>query len=213
MMNRSVMQRQMFKKGGVAGFPDLSGDGKVTQKDILMGRGVVEMQAGGDPMAAMMAQQAPAPAPMMPPQAMPPQAMPPQAMPPQAMPPQMAGAPAPAEPEMGLGGVGEVDQNMVEQMLADVAPAVGDPEQAEDFESMMNAVRGDEATMEQRRMELATLVGEEDAMKTPESVLALVQPVVQIASVDQGIGALAQEEMQEPVQGDMAGGIMSMMGG
>jgi len=203
MMNRSVMQRQMFKKGGVAGFPDLSGDGKVTQKDILMGRGVVEMQAGGDPMAAMMAQQAPAPAPM----------MPPQAMPPQAMPPQMAGAPAPAEPEMGLGGVGEVDQNMVEQMLADVAPAVGDPEQAEDFESMMNAVRGDEATMEQRRMELATLVGEEDAMKTPESVLALVQPVVQIASVDQGIGALAQEEMQEPVQGDMAGGIMSMMGG
>jgi len=40
-----------------------------------------------------------------------------------------------------------------------------------------------------------------------------VQPVVQLASVDQGIGALAQEEMQEPVQGDMAGGIMSMMGG
>ena len=38
MMNRSVMGRQMFAKGGAA-FPDLSGDGKVTQKDILMGRG------------------------------------------------------------------------------------------------------------------------------------------------------------------------------
>ena len=28
-------------------FPDLSGDGKVTQKDILMGKGVVKKQAGG----------------------------------------------------------------------------------------------------------------------------------------------------------------------
>ena len=30
------------------GFPDLSGDGKVTQKDILMGRGVVKKQRGGE---------------------------------------------------------------------------------------------------------------------------------------------------------------------
>ena len=55
-MNRSVMKRQMFENGGAA-FPDLSGDGKVTQKDILMGRGVEFMQEGGiasmgmDPMA------------------------------------------------------------------------------------------------------------------------------------------------------------------
>tara|TARA_R100001591_G_scaffold111823_1_gene123775 strand:- start:1431 stop:1595 length:165 start_codon:yes stop_codon:yes gene_type:complete len=27
-------------------FPDLSGDGKVTQKDILMGRGVIKANAG-----------------------------------------------------------------------------------------------------------------------------------------------------------------------
>tara|TARA_R100000700_G_scaffold3418_5_gene6435 strand:- start:3775 stop:5880 length:2106 start_codon:yes stop_codon:yes gene_type:complete len=33
------------KEGG--GFPDLSGDGKVTQKDILMGRGVISRQGGG----------------------------------------------------------------------------------------------------------------------------------------------------------------------
>ena len=45
-MNRSVMSRQMFKKGGAA-FPDLSGDGQVTQKDILMGRGVVDKAEGG----------------------------------------------------------------------------------------------------------------------------------------------------------------------
>jgi len=29
-------------------FPDLSGDGKVTQKDILMGRGVIKRKRGGD---------------------------------------------------------------------------------------------------------------------------------------------------------------------
>tara|TARA_E500000178_G_C16408979_1_gene482110 strand:- start:253 stop:492 length:240 start_codon:yes stop_codon:yes gene_type:complete len=30
------------KDGGTAKFPDLSGDGKVTKKDILMGRGVIK---------------------------------------------------------------------------------------------------------------------------------------------------------------------------
>ncbi len=29
------------------GFPDLSGDGKVTQKDILMGKGVIKRNMGG----------------------------------------------------------------------------------------------------------------------------------------------------------------------
>ena len=32
---------QGYKDGGAA-FPDLSGDGKVTQKDILIGRGVID---------------------------------------------------------------------------------------------------------------------------------------------------------------------------
>ena len=35
-----------YKKGGAA-FPDLTGDGKVTQKDILKGRGVAGMKNGG----------------------------------------------------------------------------------------------------------------------------------------------------------------------
>ncbi len=41
----------MYGSGGEAessDFPDLSGDGKITQKDILMARGV-EMSNGGDP--------------------------------------------------------------------------------------------------------------------------------------------------------------------
>jgi len=36
-----------MKAGGMAGFPDLSGDGKITQKDILMGRGVIKKAKGG----------------------------------------------------------------------------------------------------------------------------------------------------------------------
>ena len=55
-MMRSYMSRELYAKGGmpprnkmgfmkkggsVKKFPDLSGDGKVTMKDILMGRGVI----------------------------------------------------------------------------------------------------------------------------------------------------------------------------
>ncbi len=36
----AVGQRPMFMAEGGAAFPDLSGDGKITQKDILIGRGV-----------------------------------------------------------------------------------------------------------------------------------------------------------------------------
>jgi len=38
---------EVAKGGSVKKFPDLSGDGKVTQKDILMGRGVIERKRGG----------------------------------------------------------------------------------------------------------------------------------------------------------------------
>jgi len=41
-------QTKAMKDGGEASFPDLSGDGKVTQKDILMGRGVIEKANGGE---------------------------------------------------------------------------------------------------------------------------------------------------------------------
>ena len=39
---------EVAKGGSVSKFPDLSGDGKVTQKDILMGRGVIKKKHGGD---------------------------------------------------------------------------------------------------------------------------------------------------------------------
>ena len=33
-------------KGGSAGFPDLTGDGKISQADILKGRGVIKKNGG-----------------------------------------------------------------------------------------------------------------------------------------------------------------------
>lgn len=42
-----VKKAQGMEKGGAA-FPDLTGDGKVTQKDILKGRGVDLKQEGGE---------------------------------------------------------------------------------------------------------------------------------------------------------------------
>ena len=173
MMNRGVMDRQMFRKGGAAGFPDKNNDGKITQADILLGRGVEFKQEGG--IAGMMA---PPPAPM----------------------PPMA-APAP-EPQA-------MDPQVLETVLASAQQEIGDLDQAEDFETVMNTIRGDEAPIEERYAELAQIVGQEDANRTPESVLTLVQPAMVMASVDQGIGGLAQEEMTQQVSGPMAQGIMS----
>ena len=40
------MKRPMYKKGGKTkskkSFPDMSGDGKVTKKDILMAKGIIK---------------------------------------------------------------------------------------------------------------------------------------------------------------------------
>ena len=191
MMDRGVMQRQMFAKGGAAGFPDLNKDGEVTYADILQGRGV-PMQMGGEPMAAQQAlmQGEVAPPPMQ-----------------MADPAQTAGVPmeqASAEAaEMGI------DPNVVEQMLSQLSSGYGDIDNAESYEQVMNMMRGDNAPIEERRDELADLVGPEDAAATPESVLTLVQPIMQMAVIDQGIGGLAQEAMDTPVEGNMAGGIMS----
>ena len=182
------MGRQMFANGGAA-FPDLSGDGNVTQKDILMGRGVIPMQDGG--MAPMPMPAAPA-APTMDP-----------GMP--SIDPNTVDINQAAQGAMQNG----LDPAMMEGMLTQYAQGMEDLENAEDYETVMNGIRGDELPIEQRYQELASVVGPEDAQQTPESVLALVQPVMMLAAVDQGIGGLAAEEMSAPVEGAMAEGIMS----
>ena len=42
-----MMKKKGMKKGGKTEFPDLTGDGKVTQADILKGRGVKSAKGGG----------------------------------------------------------------------------------------------------------------------------------------------------------------------
>ncbi len=201
------MSRQMFAKGGAAGFPDLSGDGKVTQRDILMGRGV-PMQMGGEPMAAQMAAMPPpmdgAEMPPAPPMA---------GMPPA---PPMAGMPVPPEMPMEQAAMAAmekgIDPGVLEGMLQQAAGSFGNLDAAaetDDYEQVINSIRGDDMPLQERRMELAGVVGDADAAQTPDSVLTLVQPIMQIAAVDQGIGSMAPEAMNTPIEGDMAGGIMS----
>ena len=73
--------------------------------------------------------------------------------------------------------------------------------ESDDFEELMQAIRGDNGSEEDRRNELATVVGEKDAEATPDSVLVLVQPVMQMLSAEEkatGIGQMESGEMAMP---------------
>ena len=106
-------------------------------------------------------------------------------------------------------GASVIDPAQLEQFITNASDQLGNLDDAENYETVINALRGDDASIEQRYEELAQFVGEEDAMQTPESVLTLVQPAIMMSSIDQGIGELAAEEMTQPVEGAMAEGIMS----
>lgn len=177
-MNRSVMKRQMFNRGGAASFPDLTGDGKVTQKDILRGRGVQGFAMGGQPM-------------------MPPAAPPPMAPPPMGAEQALAGAEAQGQ-EMGMMAAEGVMQQI---------------DGAQDYQSLIDGIRGNQQPLEARYAELGGIVGEQDAMQTPESVLALTQPAIMMTeegAVNSGIG-----ELMQGIAGDtsMAGQMGEGVGG
>jgi hypothetical protein len=83
---------------------------------------------------------------------------------------------------------------------------------AEDYEAIINAIRGNALSLQDRYEELADYVGEDDASATPESVLTMVQPTIMLTeegAVDSGIGELMQnvlgaggvEESPEMVEG------------
>ena len=138
------------------------------------------------------------------------------------------GAPPMGPPPMGPAMGGEVPPGAIEsakrdfQELAqeDLVTAVGEAvdeevgrsidslDSAGDFRDIMNTVWEDDADIDAYRTKLAEVVGWEDADRTPDSVLALVQPTLQLAAIDQGIGALMQEELAEV--GEMGGGIADL---
>ena len=92
---------------------------------------------------------------------------------------------------------------------------------AETSEDVINAIRGNVQPLEARYRELAELVGEEDAGATPQSVLALVQPIILMTeqgAMDSGVGGLMQSlvgevEMALPdgTPSDMGQGIGGLM--
>jgi hypothetical protein len=247
MMNRDVMNRQMFQNGGyvrmeeggpareptvVESLVEVMRGGSTADVDRFISQNMEMLSQSGNPFAAravddFMRRNAPAPrAPMGAP--MPPvqgyqdggMAMP-APMPAAPGPMGMAGAPMPAAPSpeqmaaipfeqaQQMAMQQGIDPAAVEAMLMDVSGKMQNLDNAQNYEEVINGIREADAPLSVRYAELASIVGKEDADKTPESVLTLVQPVVMMAGVDQGIGSLASEEMTAPVTGDMAGGIMS----
>ena len=76
---------------------------------------------------------------------------------------------------------------------------------ASDYAGIMNAIRGDEQSIDQRRSELAQLIGKSDAEKTPESALTLIQPsLTLLEATDQG-----SPDAPEPIMDE---GILSALG-
>jgi len=184
MMNRALLQRQMFANGGRVIPDDAKGLQALAAErpDVVKKMGFKPMQEGG--LAGLMQQQDMAAMPM--------------------------GSPPMDQPPMAAQS--GVDPNVLASTLSNVAEDTGDLEQASDFQSMMNQFSGEDKSEEERRDDLASIVGPEDAAQTPDSVLALVTPIVQISMAEEGIAPMARDAMDTPVEGDMAGGIMSMTG-
>jgi hypothetical protein len=106
--------------------------------------------------------------------------------------------PMPAQPTDNVG---------IMDGFAQGQPTENPIDQAKDYAGLMNLIRGDEASVEQRREELSQIVGRTDAMETPESVLTLVQPTLaqfeQNAQAQQGIGSMPEAQQMMQGAGDM----------
>ena len=179
-MNRSVLARQMFANGGQAVPNEYKGFSRLPEAvQMRMNPDAAQKYAEGG-IAGM---------------------MPTDMAPPPAMPEGMA------EGQQMVSDA--INPQVLEGMLSNAQESIGNLDEAEDYETVINTIRGDEMPLDARYAELAEVVGEEDAAQTPESVLTLVQPAMVMGAVDQGMGGLAAEEMAMPVQGAMAQGIMS----
>ena len=140
-------------------------------------------------------------------------------MPPPPMASEMAGPPPEIamleQAETGAMAQGqELGAAYAQQMMASI-------DGAQSTEDLINALRGNEMTLGDRRDELAEYVGQSDADKTPESVLAMVQPVIMMTEegmMNSGIGALVQQiagDVDMATEGgqptDMGMGVGSLM--
>lgn len=120
---------------------------------------------------------------------------------PMAAPPMPMGA-APMLPAPGPGPEAQVQ--MTEAAASQEGEALGQEylgemmtgiDTADSTEELIDAIRGNDKTLQDRYDELANFVGERDASATPESVLTLVQPTIMMTeqgAMDSGIGELMQ---------------------
>jgi len=120
----------------------------------------------------------------------------------QPMPQDMAPPPPQMDPEMarqaGVLEKAEMEARAAgEQLGAEYAQnMMAGIDGAQSTEDLINALRGNDKPLDARREELAGYVGQSDANQTPESVLAMVQPVIMMTEegmMDSGIGALVQQ--------------------
>ena len=96
-----------------------------------------------------------------------------------------------------MDGFGEEEQSQIVKKGEEGKQKI---DSAQDYSELMNSTRGDSATEEQRRDELAQYVGEKDAEQTPDSVLALIQPLMQMLDTEAGSTGIA---MSSPAQMSM----------
>ena len=120
---------------------------------------------------------------------------------------------AQVESDAGAMGVG-IGQELVNRMMQGL-------DNAETPKDLMDSIRGNDRSVEERRTELAEFVGEEDAEQTPETVLAMVQPTIMLTergAMDSGVGELMEGvadvdmETMEGEPTDVGGGVASLMG-
>jgi hypothetical protein len=100
------------------------------------------------------------------------------------------------DPQAMVEAAGQMASSEMESVGQDyVLEMVNSLDNAENFKTVIDALRGNKLPLDERFAELAEYVGEDDAEKTPESVLAMVQPVIMMTeegNVDSGIGQLMQ---------------------
>jgi hypothetical protein len=168
-------------------------------------------QMGGSVMQRPLFRQMGGPTDMMPQDMMPPPPMggAPMPPPPMAPPPPMGVDPAMEAQLMDAENTGQqIGAQFSEDMMMNL-------EGAEDYQSLIDGIRGNQLPIDARYQELAGYVGEQDAMATPESVLALTQPTIMMTeqgAMDSGIGELMQGIAGDvPMEGPMDEGVGALM--
>ena len=115
-----------------------------------------------------------------------------------------------------MDGFSDGEGETAEAILQEGERSKKEIDDADTYDELMRSVRGDDLSEAERRQELASVVGEKDAEETPDSVLALVQPVLQMLNEDTantGIGQIEEGQEMANVMPTQAGAtdVMAMM--